>query len=86
MEFEFDLEKSESNRKKHGIDFDAAQEAFRDPDALEVGGAPRGELRRIWIGRAAGKLWSAIFTRRGSKIRIISVRRARNNERNLYEG
>jgi uncharacterized DUF497 family protein len=32
-----------------------------------------------------GKLWAALYTPRENKIRIISVRRARNNERKLYE-
>ena len=32
-----------------------------------------------------GKLWAAIFTERGANIRIISVRRARQNEELIYE-
>ncbi|WP_345786195.1 BrnT family toxin [Coraliomargarita algicola] len=31
------------------------------------------------------KLWVAFYTPRGDKTRIISVRRARTNERKLYE-
>jgi uncharacterized DUF497 family protein len=33
---------------------------------------------------ASGDFWTAIFTHRGSQIRIISVRRARDNEKSLY--
>ena len=37
------------------------------------------------IGKAAGKIWAAIFTERENRIRIMSVRRARTNEEALYE-
>lgn len=34
--FEFDPDKSQSNREKHGIDFVLAQKLWNDPDLLEV--------------------------------------------------
>jgi uncharacterized DUF497 family protein len=37
------------------------------------------------IGRIDNKYWSAIFTLRNSKIRIISVRRSRTQEVEQYE-
>ena len=43
------------------------------------------EERRLIIGKISGKLWSAIITYRGATIRIISVRRARKDERHAYE-
>jgi uncharacterized DUF497 family protein len=36
MQFEFDPNKSESNRIKHGIDFMQAQRLWEDPDRLVV--------------------------------------------------
>ena len=36
MEFEFDPLKSASNREKHGVDFDQAQELWQDPMRIEV--------------------------------------------------
>ena len=36
MNFEFDIKKSESNKRKHDIDFTEAQEIWEDPDRLEV--------------------------------------------------
>ena len=36
MTFEFDPAKSEVNRRKHGIDFIAAQALWRDPALLEI--------------------------------------------------
>jgi len=36
MEFEFDLRKSATNKRKHGIDFVEAQQLWDDPDLLEI--------------------------------------------------
>ena len=44
-----------------------------------------GEVRGMLVAKHGGKLWAAIFTQRGDKVRIISVRRARKNEEILYE-
>jgi len=85
MEFEFDPEKSKANREKHGIGFDEAKILWRDVDALEIFARQEGEVRKALIGGHGGKLWTAIFTERGDKVRIISVRRARKNEVILYE-
>lgn len=35
-QFEYDEQKSRSNLDKHGIDFEAAQALWNDPDLLEV--------------------------------------------------
>jgi uncharacterized DUF497 family protein len=43
------------------------------------------EAQYIMIARLDGKICSAIFTYRGDRIRIISVRRARDEERQHYE-
>jgi uncharacterized protein len=85
MEFEFDDTKSQANLKKHGIDFIQAQQLWDDPDRLEIPAKTTDEPRVIFIGMISGKLWSAIITPRGHRIRIISVRRAREKEVDLYE-
>lgn len=85
MEFEFDEFKSQTNYKKHGIDFIQAQELWEDPQRLEIPAKTTDEPRVILIGKVQGKIWSAIFTQRGQKTRIISVRRAREKEVVLYE-
>ncbi len=36
MLFEFDSNKSEGNKKKHGIDFHEAQRLWDDPDFIEI--------------------------------------------------
>ena len=85
MEFEFDKRKSESNKIKHGIDFIEAQALWEDPDRLEIPANVSIEKRYILIGKIKDKHWSAIFTYRSGKTRIISVRRARKQEVKAYE-
>ena len=84
MEFEFDPAKSEVNRVKHGIDFVQAQELWKDLYALQIQAKIDTEARFALIAGLEGKVWSVFFTERSSKIRIISVRRSRTNEEDLY--
>ncbi len=85
MEFEFDSPKSDSNKKKHGIDFYEAQALWDDPDLIEIPVKTSDEPRYLVIGKISGKHWSGVITYRGEKIRIISVRRSRNEEVDIYE-
>ena len=86
MEFEFDDNKSQSNKSKHRIDFTEAQQLWDDPELLEIPASDTDEPRFIVIGKIPRKFWSAVITYRDSKIRIISVRRSRKQEIQLYEG
>ena len=83
--FEFDTAKSESNRAKHGIDFDDAQGLWNDPMLLEIPAKTDDEPRYLVIGLIDEKHWSAVITYRGANVRLISVRRARTEEVTLYE-
>lgn len=85
MEFEFDELKSRSNKDKHGIDFVEAQALWEDAELLEVPLKSKDEPRVLFIGRIGGLHWSAIVTRRQGNIRIISVRRSRDTETEIYE-
>ena len=85
MSFEFDPAKSAANLAKHGIDFEAAQALWLDDDAFEIDARSTTEPRKALIGMIEGKHWIAFFTPRGEAIRIISVRRARENEVQAYE-
>ena len=84
MEFEFDQAKSEANRLKHGVDFVQAQELWKDLYALQIKAMSDTEPRFALIASMQGKVWSVFFTERNSKIRIISARRSRTNEEDLY--
>lgn len=84
MTFEFDSAKSAVNLEKHGIDFIGAQALWSDPDRLEVPARSLDEPRTQVIGRIGDVVWSAFTTIRGDRIRIISVRRARDEETAAY--
>lgn len=85
MRFEYDQAKSASNKRKHGVDFDEAQSLWEDPFRLEIPAKVTGEPRFLVIGEYNGKLWSCIITYRSETIRIISARRSRKEEIELYE-
>jgi uncharacterized DUF497 family protein len=86
MEFEFDPRKSESNKTKHGIDFSEAQALWDEPEVIEIPVRTSGEGRFLVIGKISGKHWSGVITYRQGKIRIVSVRRSRKEEVDIYEG
>ena len=85
MGFEYDPEKSLSNQEKHGIDFLTAQAIWNDEARIEFPAKTIDELRWLVIGKINEKHWSAVITYRGDNIRIISVRRSRDEEVELYE-
>ena len=83
--FEFDDEKSTANQVKHGIDFVDAQLLWLDSELLEIVAKIQDEPRFLVIGVIDSKHWSAVITYRNENIRIISVRRSRDEEIELYE-
>jgi uncharacterized DUF497 family protein len=86
MEFEFDPEKSAANKAKHGIDFYEARALWDDPDFLEIPARTSDEPRFVVIGKIAERHWSAVITYRSDRVRLISVRRSRKEEIEIYEG
>lgn len=85
MKFEYDPLKSLANKEKHGIDFEAAQALWADPDLVEIQARTEDEPRFVIISKIDSKHWSGVITYRGDVIRIISVRRSRKEEIDLYE-
>jgi uncharacterized protein len=85
MEFEFDQNKSDSNKYKHGIDFDEVQKLWDDPDFIEIPVRTNDETRFLVIVKISEKHWSGVITYRNEKIRIISIRRSRKEEIDIYE-
>ena len=85
MKFEWDPAKSQSNRRKHGIDFETAKNLWLDENRVEIHAPHPVEDRMILIAKHLDKIWAAIYTPRQEAIRIISVRRARQKEVDLYE-
>lgn len=84
-EFQYDPNKSRSNLKKHGIDFEQAQVLWEDPNLVRVTARSDDEPRSLIIARINEQHWSAIVTDRDNEIRIVSVRRSRTAEVELYE-
>ena len=71
--------------RKHGVDFEEAQALRSDSALLEIPARVTDEPRSVVIGKMNGKHWSAVTTRRGDNVRIISVRRSRDEEVTIYE-
>lgn len=85
MEFEFDTKKSKINEEKHGIDFSESRLLWDDPDFIEIPAKTKDEARFLVIGKIKNKYYSGIITYRNGIIRIISVRRSRQEEVDIYE-
>ncbi len=86
MDFDWDPKKNESNEKKHGINFNEAQEVFNDPNLVKVKSKNTTTLeeRLIAIGKMFSNLFSVVYTMRDSVTRLISARRANKEERKAY--
>jgi hypothetical protein len=88
--FEWDESKNRTNRKKHGIWFEEAQQVFNDPLALRYFDSAHSENedRFLLIGESEpNRILLVVFCERkvGTVIRIISARKATKKERNEYE-
>lgn len=86
LSFEFDPDKSIVNEQKHGINFADAQALWQAERLIEVPARVVDEERFLVVGSIGSAVWSAIITYRDEVIRIISVRRARLEEVEIYEG
>ena len=87
MEFEWNDAKAEANLQTHGVSFDLAKTVFKDPFAVERldDREDYGEERFVIIGMAEGRVVLFVaYTEREERIRIISARRATQNEQNDY--
>ena len=85
MEFEYDPIKSQRNMQKHGIYFERAKALWKDEDRLVIPARSETEERYAILGKVRKKIWLGFYTHRGQAIRIFSVRRAREKERQQYD-
>ncbi len=86
MKYEYDSNKSLSNKQKYGIDFEEAKLLWNDDRMVEILTSYEDEVRYINIGKINSKFYTVVTTiREKEKIRIISARRARKKEIELYE-
>ncbi len=88
LDFEWNPEKAEANRRKHGISFEEASTVFADPLSVTIPDPEHSgsEVRFLLLGRSAtGRLLVVAYTERGKRIRIISARPPTRRERRDYE-
>lgn len=83
MEFEYDINKSKTNKEKHGISLGEAKAIWLSDNVI-IPAITRGEKRFMIIGRIGQDTYSCIFTLRKKRIRIISCRKARDKEGGIY--
>jgi uncharacterized DUF497 family protein len=86
MVFEYDQNKSHSNKRKHGIDFEEAQRLWSDPNVFMIPSLQKQDEERFLVfGKIEKRHYTAIVTFRGEALRSISVRRSRKKEIEYYE-
>jgi uncharacterized protein len=82
VEIEFDPAKDQINQAKHGISLvAAAQIDLEQAIVIEDRRFDYGETRFIAYAPVGGRLHVLWFTRRGSVVRVIGLRRANRRER-----
>ncbi len=84
LEFEWDERKRLSNIGKHRLDFEDADLVFGQPHLKTDTRAAGDETRQRAIGYVGERLVAVIYIMRGEAIRIISMRKARDNERRRF--
>lgn len=87
-EFGWDEAKASANVKKHGVRFEDARFVFRDLYSITLFDpeSPLNEDRYVTVGRTlTGTVLVVASTFRGDRIRIISARKAKRQERHDYE-
>lgn len=80
-EFEWDIGKSETSRRRRGVDFFLASQIFARNHSTRFDAQHSDEEPRyISVGVAEGASLSVVYTDRGERKRIISARAASKNE------
>ena len=86
-DFEWDPDKEASNLAKHGLSLRLAAEMFASECWVETEARKSGTdpSRTVAIGPAHGRLLVCVYTWRGQKRRVISLRPAHRSERRAYQ-
>lgn len=85
MIFEWDETKRAANIAKHGLDLILGAGLF-DGRPVYSYPSPRGdENRYVTVGLISDVLVAVVWTPRGDRTRLISLRRARNAEKEIYQ-
>lgn len=85
MEFEWDEAKRKSNLRNHGVDFVGIEKVFEGETVTILDDRfDYGEERFVTFGLLDGRAVAIAHTESDDAIRIISVRKATNNEESSY--
>lgn len=84
MRFEWDETKRRTNLEKHDMDFRDGHQLFDGRAVITGRSAFEGEERWVTVGLVNERYLTLVWTLRGTSIRIISLRRARNGEKRAY--
>ena len=82
--FEWDENKRLSNLEKHNLDFMDSHLLFDGRQSITIQSTVSSEPRYVTTAEISGKFYSAVWTWRGEVRRIISFRRARDEEKRTY--
>lgn len=88
VKFEWDEHKNKSNRKKHAVWFEEAQQVFDDPNAILYFDKDHStdEDRYVLLGLSSTRLLVVIHVQINNKtLRLISARKATKKEKVTYE-
>ena len=88
MRFDWDENKTVSNRSKHGVSFEEAKTVFDDPLYVDFYDPNHSEEedRYLIVGESSQRrLLIASYTERGNLIRLISAREVTRTEMKVYE-
>jgi len=84
--FVWNENKAKSNTRKHGVSFEEACEVFFDPFRQVGEASSENEYREFVLGFSLKRrLLFVVYVERGMFTRIISARKATNQEKELYE-
>ncbi|CAN5835698.1 BrnT family toxin [soil metagenome] len=86
--FEWDETKEKSNFRKHKVTFAEGESVFYDPYSMTIPDPDHSveENRFIDIGTSnKNRVLVVVYTERKNRTRIISVRKANQTERKMYE-
>ena len=83
--FEWDETKRQKNIEKHQLDFVDVVAVFDNPHVTIPSLYGGEETRFITTGQLDGRFVTIIYTHRRRKIRVISFRRARYDEKQKYQ-
>jgi uncharacterized protein len=87
MRVEWDPDKAQANRVKHGVSFPDAEAVLFDPHGVtREDDSTEGEQRFVTLGLdALGRVLVVVYAYRDDTLRIISARKATRNEVRTYE-